>query len=138
MTRVVIGVGNPVRGDDGVGIEVVRRLGTGTVAASPIQLIDLWEGADEVVVIDAARAGARAGTIHRFEVGSEPLPTRVLAASTHSVGVAEVIELARALNRLPARLLVYGIEAGDLSHVGVLSPEVEAAVSKVVAEVGDA
>jgi hydrogenase maturation protease len=138
MTRMVIGVGNPARGDDGVGAEVVRRLGSGAVATSPVQLLDLWEGADEVVVIDAARAGVGAGTIHRLEVGSGPLPAGVLASSTHTIGVAEVIELARALNRLPARVLVYGIEASDFFHGGRLSPEVEDAVSQVVAEVSDA
>jgi hydrogenase maturation protease len=90
------------------------------------------------VVIDAVRAGVGAGTIHRFEVGSGPLPAGVLASSTHTIGVAEVIELARALNRLPARVLVYGIEASDFFHGGRLSPEVEDAVSQVVAEVSDA
>jgi hydrogenase maturation protease len=138
MTGVVIGIGNPVRGDDGVGQEVVRRLGTGKVAWSPTDLIYIWEGAGEAVVIDAVRSGDLPGTIHRFEVGSEPLPTDVLGASTHAIGVAEVVELARALGRLPARVLIYGIEAGDISHGEVLSPEVEAAVSKVAAEVGNA
>jgi hydrogenase maturation protease len=133
----VIGVGNPARGDDGIGAEVVRRLGAGTIAASPTQLLDLWEGADEVVVIDAARGGA-AGTIHRFEAGSVPLPTGVFATSTHSIGVADVIELARAINRLPGRLLVYGIEGADFSHGRPLSPSVEEAVDKVVREIGDA
>jgi hydrogenase maturation protease len=138
MTRMIIGVGNPARGDDGAGVEVAHRLGSGVVAHTPFQLMDLWEGADDVVVIDAARSDAPSGTIYRFEIGIQPLPTDVLTTSTHSVGVVEVIELARTLHRLPERLLVYGIEVGDISHNASLTPEVEAAVTRLVAELGHA
>jgi hydrogenase maturation protease len=139
VTRVVIGVGNAARGDDGAGVVTAQRTGPlGLVATAPFQLIDLWEGADDVVVVDAARSGAAPGTIHRFEVRSQPLPTTVLGGSTHAIGVAEVVELARAMGRLPARLTVYGIEIGALSHGDTLSPEVEAAVDAVVREVGGA
>ncbi|HEU4894919.1 MAG TPA: hydrogenase maturation protease [Acidimicrobiia bacterium] len=139
MNRIVIGVGNPARGDDGAGVVAAQRSGSnGLVATAPFQLMELWEGEDDVVVVDAARSGASPGTILRFEAGSETLPTGVLGGSTHALGVAEVVELARAMGRLPPRLMVYGIEIGDLSQGSVLSPEVDAAVDSVVAEVGHA
>lgn len=139
MTRVVIGVGNLARGDDGAGVVAAQRMQPrGLVANAPFQLVELWEGADEVVVIDAARSGALPGTIHRFEVESHALPAGVLGGSTHAIDVTEVVELARALHRLPARLTVYGIEVGGMSHGGTLSPEVETAVETVVAEVSRA
>lgn len=139
MTRVVIGVGNAARGDDGAGVAAAERMDPrGLTATAPFQLVELWEGSDDVVVIDATRSGGPPGTIHRFEVGSQSLPTGVLGGSTHAIGVAEVVELARAMDRLPARLTVYGIEVGGLSHGRALSPEVEAAVATVVAEVSDA
>ncbi|MFP4073373.1 MAG: hydrogenase maturation protease [Actinomycetota bacterium] len=139
MTRLVIGVGNPARGDDGAGVAVAERMDPrGLTATAPFQLVELWEGSDDVVVIDAARSGGRPGTIHRFEVGSQALPTGVLGGSTHAIGVAEVVELARAMDRLPARLTVYGIEVGEMSQGGALSPVVEVAVGAVVAEVSDA
>ncbi|MFP3883028.1 MAG: hydrogenase maturation protease [Actinomycetota bacterium] len=139
MTRLVIGVGNPARGDDGAGVAVAERMNPrGLTATAPFQLVELWEGSDDVVVIDAARSGGRPGTIHRFEVGSQALPTGVLGGSTHAIGVAEVVELARAMDRLPARLTVYGIEVGEMSQGGALSPVVEVAVGAVVAEVSDA
>jgi hydrogenase maturation protease len=139
VSRLVIGVGNASRGDDGAGVEAARRMGPrGLVATAPFHLIELWAEADDVVVVDAARSGQPPGTIHRFDVRSEELPVDVLGGSTHAIGVAEVVELARALDRLPARLTVYGIEAGVTSHGNVLSPEVEAAVGSVVAELSDA
>jgi hydrogenase maturation protease len=139
VSRLVIGVGNATRGDDGVGVAVTHRLNpAGLVAHTPLELIDLWEGADEVFVVDAARSGAPPGTIHRIEVGREELPPGVLTGSTHTISVADVVALARTLGRLPRRLVIYGIEAGHLSHGETLSPEVEAAVGAVVAEVGSA
>ena len=139
MSRLVIGIGNASRGDDGAGVVAAGRMGAdGLVAKAPFQLIELWEGADDVVVIDAARSGEPPGTIHRFEATSQELPIDVLGGSTHAIGVAEVVELARALDRLPARLTVYGIEVGELSHGNDLSPQVEAAVDAVVAELNHA
>lgn len=139
MSRLVIGVGNTSRSDDGVGVVVALRTGPGgVVASSPLQAMDLWAGADDVVVVDAARSGDAPGTIHRFDAGDGALPTGVLGASTHLFGLADVIELARTLDRLPDRLTVYGIEVGTLSHGGALSPEVETAVATVVAEVNSA
>lgn len=139
MSRLVIGIGNASRGDDGAGVVAARRMGAdGLVAKAPFQLIELWEGADDVVVIDAARSGEPPGTIHRFEATSQELPIDVLGGSTHAIGVAQVVELARALDRLPARLTVYGIEVGELSHGNDLSPQVEAAVDAVVAELNHA
>ena len=74
--------------------------------------------------------------IHRFDAVASALPTEVLS-STHAFGVAEAIELARALGRLPASLTVYAIE-GDRFDVGQeLSPEVEAAIDKLVDELSE-
>jgi hydrogenase maturation protease len=101
-------------------------------------MMELWDGADEVIVVDAARSGAPPGTIHRIDPTSQPLPEGVLATSTHSVGVASTIEMARALGRLPDRVTVYGIEVSDLTRGVGLSPAVETAVDLVVAEIDHA
>jgi hydrogenase maturation protease len=138
---VVIGVGNPTRGDDAAGIEVAKRVRSTTAyqhSTGSYQMIDLWDGADEVIVVDAARSGAPPGTIHRIDPTSQPLPEGMLATSTHSVGVASTIEMARALGRLPDRVTVYGIEVSDLTRGVGLSPAVETAVDLVVEEIDHA
>ena len=96
-------------------------------------LIDLWEGRDEVVLVDAASPGTAPGAITRFEAGAEPLPARTLRSSTHAFGIPEAIELARSLNRLPARVTVYAIEGADFTPGAFLSPVVEAAVDALAA-----
>ena len=137
----MIGVGNPTRGDDAAGLEVARRVRcaeTHQTASGSYELMDVWDGADEVIVVDAARSGAPAGTIHRFDAHDGAMPGGVLATSTHSVGVMETIEMARSLGRLPERVVVYGIEVSNLSPGVGLSDQVEEAVNELVIEIDHA
>lgn len=138
---MVIGVGNPTRGDDAAGIEVAKRMRNTKAyqqSSGSYQMMELWDGADEVIVVDAARSGAPPGTIHRIDPTKQSLPEGMLATSTHSVGVASTIEMARALGRLPERVTVYGIEVSDVNQGFGLSPEVEMAVDLVVGEIDHA
>jgi hydrogenase maturation protease len=124
-------VGNRLRGDDGAGPAVASALGARTVAGEPLALLHAWDGADAVVLVDAVRTGAPPGTIHRFDASEAPLPAELGgAASTHALGIGEAIELARALGRLPARVIVVGIE-GERFELG---DELSAAVAGVVGE----
>jgi len=138
----VIGVGNAFRGDDAAGLEVARRLskahdgGLRVIAHEGDQsrLVHLWSGSDLAVVVDAAHSGAPAGTVFRFDAADEPLPAQLLRGSTHAFGVAEAVELARALGRLPRELIVYAIEGESFETGTGLTPEVERAVEVVVEE----
>jgi hydrogenase maturation protease len=134
----VIGVGNPWRGDDGAGLEVARRVGGVPYKGDGTGLIDVWDHAADVVVVDAAAAAVAPGTIHRFDAAASPLPARSLRSSSHHFGVADAVELARSLDRLPARLTVYAIEGEDFAAGHELSPAVRRAVDQVVGELGRA
>lgn len=141
MSRLVIGIGNPGRGDDAAGLEVARRLRTVPARerlGAGFDMIDEWEGADDVILVDAARSGAPAGTIHRFDATRVRLPATVFATSTHSMGVAQVVEVARALGLLPPRLWVYGIEATDFALGAGISAAVAASVQRLVGELDHA
>jgi hydrogenase maturation protease len=127
----VIGVGNDWRHDDGAGLEVARRLGGVRLWGEPIGLVDAFAGEAEVAIVDAVSSGAPPGTLHVFEAGNRPLPVELFgSSSTHALGVAEAIELARSLGQLPARVRVYGIEGARFEYGRGLSPEVEAAVEE--------
>lgn len=145
---VVIGVGNPLRGDDGAGRAVARQLlgqvppGVAVLErdGEPAALIEAWEGASVAFLADAVVTGAPTGTVHRFDATEGPLPARVGgAASTHGLGVAAAIELARVLGRLPETVVLYGIEAGDVALGTPATPAVDRAVAavarRIVAEV---
>ena len=127
----VIGIGNEWRSDDAAGLEVARRLGGIELPGEPIGLVDALDGATDVVVVDAVSSGAAPGTLRVFEAGNEPLPVELFgSSSTHALGVAEAIEIARSLGRLPARVRVYGIEGATFDYGRGLSPEVEKAVEE--------
>ena len=133
-------MGNPWRRDDAAGLVVARRL-RGTLPAEvdvleregePTALIDSWDGADRVWLVDAVSSGAEAGTVHRVDASRDALPAELFRTSTHHVGLAEAVELARALGRLPERIVVYGVE-GERFDVGdELTPSVGDAVEQVV------
>ena len=144
MTRtVVIGVGNPLRGDDAAGVSVAERLGPrvpdGVEVVScneePSRLMEAWEGAESVLLVDTVSSGAPPGTLHRFDAGDEAVPARTFRSSTHAIGIADTIELARALGRLPHRVRVYGIEAGGFTTGAELTPAVDSAVAFLVKDV---
>ena len=138
MNRLVIGLGHRFRSDDAAGRELARRLpGALEVETASYELIDAWRDSDDVVVVDALRSGAPPGTVRRFDPIAEPLPAGTFASS-HSVGLAETVEMARALDALPLRMVVYGIEAGNIDHGEGLTAEVEAAVARLVEELADA
>ena len=136
---LVIGIGNAWRRDDAAGLEVARRLRASALAGvsideregEPAGLLDSWDGAESAVVVDAVSSGASPGTVHRFDAGAAPLPAAPFGHSTHAFGLAEAVELGRALGRLPERLIVYGIEGERFDAGAGLSPTVDRAVDRL-------
>jgi hydrogenase maturation protease len=132
----VIGLGNEWRGDDGVGLEVARRVGGRVLGGEPIGIVEALDGEDEVVLVDAVATGASPGTLFVFEASSDPLPTPIFgASSTHALGLAEALELARTLGRLPRKVVVYGVEGETFRFGKGLSSTVAEAADRVTEKV---
>jgi hydrogenase maturation protease len=128
---LVIGIGNPDRGDDAAGLEVSRRVREATspsavtvreLAGDQLALIDEWAGGTEVYVVDAVCSGGPPGTVYQF-TAEQALTDRFRHRGTHMFSLADVIELARALGRLPGKLTGYGIEGASFAIGGGLSKE---------------
>ncbi len=136
---IVIGVGNPDRGDDGVGRVVACLLRTRAPAKVPIvehdgeatALLGELQSARCAWLIDAALSGAPPGTIHRIDCGSGDGVVPDGAVSSHGFGVAQALALARALGTLPRHCIVYAIEASDFTPGAPLSPAVAHAALEV-------
>lgn len=136
MLRLVIGVGNPLRSDDGIGACVARRVRAAAPAGVDVReatgegaaLMELWHDRTEVVLIDAVSGAGQPGQIHRFDAHAQPIPAGFFCYSTHAFSVAEAIELARVLGTLPPRLVVYGITGATFAPGAALSPALAAAV----------
>lgn len=159
---VVIGLGNAFRRDDGVGLVVARRIEAGLLAeevgpaaaagraagaaagaaarvlrlsGDAAGLLDAWDGADRAILIDALSAGEAPGAVLRLDVTDGPMPAVLSACSSHALGVAQAIELGRALGQLPPRLVVYAVAGADFGLGEGLSPAVNEVVAEVAARV---
>jgi hydrogenase maturation protease len=140
---MIIGVGNDYRSDDRVGLVVTRKLKTKPIPQTRVietsgegtALMEAWQEAATVILVDAMSSGAIPGTIHRFNAQAQPIPAKFFHTSTHAFAVAEAIELARALNQLPPGLIVYGIEGKNFAVGTEFSPEVEKAIPNVIEQV---
>jgi len=140
---LIIGIGNSFRTDDGAGIAAARRVrdrvpsgvtvieATGEGAA----LLAAWREAEKVILMDAVQSGSPPGTLLRLDLLAQKIPRSFVRCSSHAFSVAEAIELARALNRFPPRLIFYGIEGKNFEAGEGLSSEVERALGSLVEQV---
>lgn len=143
VPRILLGIGNWDRGDDAVGRVVaqrVRDLAPPDVLVvehdgEATSLLARLEGMNAAVIVDACCSGQPAGTVQRFDVNRGALPSVQFGLSTHSFGLDAAIELARALEQLPRRCVVYAIEGQSFDTCAGLSPAVAAAVRSVAERV---
>ena len=146
MTEItVIGVGNEFRSDDALGILVareVRRRHEGNLRVveadgEGASLMEAWEGSDHVVLIDAVAAAGPPGTILRVDASAAKIPTGLLPASSHLFGVAEAIEMARELHRLPRTTILYGVVGESFDFGEGLSDKVLRSVPDLLQSIED-
>ena len=138
---VIIGVGNLLLKDEGVGVHAVRELRQKALPAgvevldggvAGIGLLDFFPGAQKLVLIDAADMNLAPGTVVRFtpeEIRSQPGGPKF---SAHDVGLLEVLELASALGQSPPEVVIIGVQPGEISWGTDLTPEVRSSLPLVV------
>jgi hydrogenase maturation protease len=123
----IIGVGTPF-GDDAAGPSVVRHLASGrplprgveaVPCARPLDLVELLDGTDGAVLVDATRSGQAPGTVH--EPATDEL-SEARPVSSHGLGVREALAMAEALGRAPRRIAIIGIEAASTTGEGLSRP----------------
>jgi hydrogenase maturation protease len=138
-------IGNPDRGDDGIGALVAEKL-AGTLPAGAallvrsgdmLSLIEDCAGCDALVCVDAAAPMGALGRIHRIDLATGELPGELLAASTHGFGLADAIGLARTLASAPRDIVIYGIEGSCFDAGAPMTPEIAAAAEEAAALVAD-
>jgi hydrogenase maturation protease len=138
---LVLGLGNPLRGDDGIGSRVVQSL-AGQALPDGVEVVDggtpglglvsLMEGRRRVIVIDAANVGRAPGEFVCFTPAEARLLGEDPHLSIHDAGLRDALLLAEALQVLPDEVLVVGVQPARLDWDDDLSPEVEATVPRIV------
>ena len=140
-TVAVVGVGNLLLRDEGVGVQVLRAL-EGAGLGEVVDLIDagtafldaaeLVAGYSRVIVIDAMRAGGEPGSIYGAVLDDIDAAGQGLAASLHGLGLEDALHMARMGGVKLGAVELIGIEPQDIATGMELSPVVEGAVRRVV------
>ncbi len=142
---LVLGVGNPILSDDGVGIHVARELKKSEIrgvdveelAASGLELLDVVRGYDKVVIIDAIQTtNGKPGELHVLE--EKDFEKSIHGSSPHGINIATALALGRKLvpNEMPKEVVFFAVEAEDLVNVNErLTPRVANALPRIVERV---
>ncbi len=138
---LVIGLGNPLLGDEGVGVRVVEELrglqlpdGVEVLegGTAGLGLLALMEGYQRVIVVDAADMGHSPGHVVRFTPSEVQFKKTDASLSLHQIGLGEVLALAEALEMAPDELIIIGVQPGRIEGVAGLRPEVEGVIPKII------
>jgi hydrogenase maturation protease len=136
--RVVIGIGNELRRDDGVGLTVADEIANRelpglrvlTAIGEPGAILDAWVSASLAVVVDAVMGeGSKPGQIRRWTPGDDAEPAVV---SSHALGLPQTYALGQALGQIPDKLVVFTVDVANTGHGVGLTSAVAAAVPNVV------
>lgn len=141
MPRIsIIGIGNTLRADDGVGVRVAeelssRDLGAGVDVVSGelagMLLAPYFINSDHVIVVDAVDAQDTPGSVFMFRA-EDGLP-KLRSNTSHGMGVGELVRVAR-LSGSKAEIMIYAIQVADVRPMAEgLSPEVAGAIPDVIA-----
>jgi hydrogenase maturation protease len=138
---LILGLGNVLLADDGLGIAAVARLAARYDLPSDVQAVDggtlglsllpLLTSARDVILVDAVATDAAAGTLVRLAGDEVPGAVRH-RLSPHQVGVADLLDGARLLDRFPGRLVLLGLVPASLALAVARSPAVEERLDALV------
>ena len=140
----IIGLGNPLRGDDGVGVAVIEALGREKLAPSVklvnagqagLGLVGILDTAERAVIVDCAEMGLPPGSVRTF--GEDDIRVEAWSESVHNARAGTALEIARALGSLPSGTRIVGVQPGQMSWGLGLSSEISRAVPKAVKAVLD-
>jgi len=142
MKALVLGIGNPILSDDGVGIEVAHEVGknlndpqvaVSETSAAGLSLLDSILGYDRVIIVDAIQTKeGKAGQIYRMQPDDFSFAKRV--SSPHQINLVTALELGKMLDLvMPKEITVFAVEAKDITTFSEkCTPEVEKAIPRVV------
>jgi hydrogenase maturation protease len=137
---VILGVGNLLLSDEGVGVHVAKKLmdmdlprGVKVVEGGTdgFRLINVITEADRLIIVDAVRGGEAPGSIYRFDIKDAPTYPDAFKTSVHQIGILEVVHLSELVGKTPETIVI-GVEPHSLEMGMDLSPEIEEKLSRIV------
>lgn len=146
MKSLVLGIGNVLLQDEGIGIHALGELQRCFVCDDDVDFLDggtagvellrYLDGKDRILIIDAVAAGHPPGTVFRVEGGDVPRMFHV-RISPHQIGLSDVLATAMISDSLPGEMVMFGVEPETMTTGLALTPTVEASLDKLVGAVVD-
>jgi hydrogenase maturation protease len=137
---LILGVGNLLLSDEGVGVHVAQRMMTMDMppevqvvegGTDGFGLVNVIIEADRMILIDAVKGGGEPGSIYRFEIEDCPPYPDIFKTSIHQISILEVINLSSLIGSTP-RTTIIGIEPASMEMGMNLSPVVAAKIPTVI------
>ena len=140
----IIAVGNDLYGDDGIGNAVLNALSQIPEmkeielidgATDALGLIDHFEGTEHIIIVDAAQMGEKPGTVKVFSREDVKLKIKMDHLSVHGISLAETFDIAQAVDSLPEKITIIGIEPKNIGISETLSDVVTKSIPEVVSNI---
>lgn len=137
---VVLGVGNLLLSDEGVGVHVANKLMEMDLppevdvvegGTDGFRLMNVVTGAARLIVVDAVKGGGPPGSIYRFDIKDAPTYPDEYKTSVHQIGILEVVHLSELIGEAPETTII-GVEPKSLDMGMELSPEVKAKLPRII------
>lgn len=143
-TTLVLGLGNTIMSDDGIGPVVIDKLHQELILCDELRLLDggtlgldllpYLEGVQRLIIVDAVEIGKEPGTVVRLAGEEVPLALET-KLSPHQMGMKDLLAVARLMDQLPAEIILIGVQPASLEMDTELTPPVAAAVPTLLAMV---
>lgn len=137
---IVLGVGNELLSDEGVGVHVVHELQKRNLppeievmegGTDGFGLLHIITDADRLIVIDSLKGGSEPGTIYKFNIEDAPSTSDLFKTSVHQIGILEVINLSDLIGKTPETTVI-GVEPKSVSTGMILSDEVKKKIPRII------
>jgi len=143
--KAVIGIGNPLRSDDGIGITLIEKLrhqketlpsgldlidgGTGGM-----NLVHILEKYDEVLVVDAVDFGLTPGDIRVFNILDVKSDKYPIVFSTHEDDLLKIVKLSKELKKCPENIIIFGVQPKNVSFGQKMTEEINRSIGFILKE----
>ena len=144
MRTLVLGVGNPLMSDDGVGLRVLEALSGRQPALDDVDYLDAgtlsllllprFEHCDALLVLDAAQLGGAPGELRVLHGADMDIFFRNARGSVHEVGIRDLLDAARLTGTLPSRRAFVGVQPQRVTIGSALSPSLYASIAPATAQ----
>jgi len=139
---IVVGVGNALLSDEGIGVHLIRRLSQSADKFPTVDFLDAGTGGLSVlhlianrkkaVIIDCAKMGEQPGTVRRFGIDDVKSIKTLSGLSLHEADISRIISLAKFLGQLPKEVVFFGIEPKSTAPGENLSEKIACRIDEYI------